>query len=171
VTLSLPTVDFHGPFLAKAGTLDFELPSFAQRGGIYLWTVEFEGGYLTNYVGETIRPFPDRFLDHKKWYQSGKDVCDPDLMAKGENWLLDKPTIEQTIKFFACYRLFLAPMDSSKEQLLRIENAIIRRLLIIGGKCKDFLGNKRTKPLEIVGEKMLIKCESVIHGLGAHLLV
>jgi hypothetical protein len=168
------TITFTGPFAAKPGMLEFEFPLELQSCyGLYLWTIPFENGYLVNYVGKTKRTFPARFLDHKKWSENGRDVCDPDVILKGENWLLDCPTLDQTIRLYACWRIFLAALDVDDASLLAMESALIQKLLQSGGKCSYFLGNKQKKPRSPEGKKLQVRIESdsLIHGIGSELTI
>jgi hypothetical protein len=166
------SVSFQGPFSARPGTLEIDVPNELKRlAGLYLWTVSYEGGYLVNYVGKTKRPFSARFRDHRNWYRDGKDILDPDCMPKGENWLVENPTPELIIRFLACYRVFLAPLDVDDATLVRIESAIIQKLLSAGGKCSDFLGNKQKRvPIE-TGDSVGIQATAFIHGLGTEVAI
>src|SRR5437016_5592160 len=99
---SEPLVDFRGPYSVKSETLDFDIPQELEcRRGLYLWAVEFERGYLVNYVGKTIRPFAARLREHKKWSEAGRDICDPKRMALGENWLVANPSRQIILKLFS----------------------------------------------------------------------
>ena len=42
-----------------------------KESGIYIWTIPWDGGSLTNYVGETGTSFADRLLEHRRWYYTG----------------------------------------------------------------------------------------------------
>jgi hypothetical protein len=163
---------FVGPFSAKQNTLLIDLPvELAARNGLYLWTVDYDSGYLVNYVGKTIQGFSSRFYQHKKWYESGKDVLDPDYLPKGENWLVENPSPELTIKFFALYRVFVAAMSVDEGTLLEIEKAIVQKLLSAGGKCEAFLGNKQRGAVKAPSRRIPLKSQSLIHGMGDHVLI
>ena len=45
--------------------------SIFKESGIYIWTIEWYGGFLTNYVGETGTSFADRLLAHRRAYYTG----------------------------------------------------------------------------------------------------
>ncbi len=80
-------VRFHGPFSWLSGgpiPSVFEHPA-GQEYGVYLWSVEYEGGDLVYYVGETWRSFAARMKEHLKEYLSGMyDIFDVEKFCRGE---------------------------------------------------------------------------------------
>jgi hypothetical protein len=48
----------------------FSRPEIKQPG-IYIWTIPYDGQYLTYYVGETGRSFDERFKEHTRDYLCG----------------------------------------------------------------------------------------------------
>jgi hypothetical protein len=163
---------FCGPFSAVPHTLRFQIDGgLTAQSGIYLFAVEYEKGYLINYVGETGREFAARFSEHTKWLESGKGVLNPDYLAKGENWLEDQPSRERTLRFFSFYKLFLASLDADRNTRCNIEQAIIHKLLAAGGKSRDFLGNEKKRPIESPCRMVKISAEVLLHGLGDHVLI
>lgn len=172
--MAKPTLEvcFRGPFSAMPGSLYINLlKELAKLNGLYLWTIEYESGFLVNYVGKTIQGFASRFAQHAKWVGSGKDVLDPDYFSLGENWLVENPTPETILKCVAHYRVFVADLDCDELLLLLIEKALIQRFLSVGGKCKEFLGNKQRSRVESPSQPVFVRSESVIHGLGDYVLI
>jgi hypothetical protein len=80
---------WHGPF-AWPGTGAMALPDLdtaavAASCGVYLWTVDYGGGFLVYAAGETRRPFRKRFREHTREYRSGRyTVFDAAAMRRGE---------------------------------------------------------------------------------------
>jgi len=122
-----------------------------KESGIYLLTIPFESEYLTYYVGETRRPFVERFKEHTRYYLSGHyRVYDPREFAKGKTqtlkwggtWkperqdpkymleFLNKYSELSTViyKFLGRLRIFIAPLKTDDRVLKRIESAIVARL-------------------------------------------
>jgi hypothetical protein len=44
-----------------------------EASGVYLWTVEHQGGYLINYVGETRAGFGRRTQAQVQWLRNNRD--------------------------------------------------------------------------------------------------
>ena len=163
---------FRGPYSARPNTVVIDLPQDLKAlSGVYLWTIECDGGYLVHYVGKTIRPFSSRFAEHTKWHESGRDVLDPDYFPKLEKWLVENPSRETIIRFFSLYRVFLGPIVVDKEVLVNIEHAIIHKLLSADQRCKEFLGNTQKRNFGAGTQRVPIRCDSLIHGLGDHVFV
>ena len=163
---------FSGPYAATPDTVTIDLPrNLRCLRGVYLWTIEHDGGYLVHYVGKTVRPFSSRFREHAKWHEGGRDILDPEFFAKLEKWSVEQPSRETIVRFFSLYRVFLGPIAVDDEVLVNIEHAIIHKLLSADEKCKRFLGNTRKRNLGTGTQKLLIRCGSLIHGLGDHVLV
>ncbi len=75
-------IKWRGPF----GWPKFEgdLPSIPKVRGVYLWTVEYQNGYLIYVAGFTRRPMPERFREHTRNYMSGMYfVLDIGAMQRG----------------------------------------------------------------------------------------
>ena len=112
--------------------------------GVYLWTIEHEGGYLVNYVGKTTRTFAVRFREELD-YELDQDLeVDVDLWFQG----IRKPAephrdrVEEVLK---AYRIFAAPLppDLGDSGFLGIEGTLINAFHDTGGKYASFLWNPR----------------------------
>jgi hypothetical protein len=164
------TTKLLGPFCVKPGTVELDVPRpLCDLAGIYFWTVEFDGGYLVNYVGKTIRPYSARFRDYKKWYEDGKDILDPEFMPKGENWLVVNPSREQVLLCLATFRVFLAPFDVKDDALLQIEGGLIEMFDSAEEKCRNFFGNKQRRKRSKTGDRVVFNADALLHGLKAEL--
>jgi hypothetical protein len=87
---SVVSLEFYGPFklCGAEGKVLFSEEK-AQLAGLYLWTVQFQGGFLINYVGETGTSFFQRMKDHMIQCMGGNyRVCDAELLLKGEKRIL-----------------------------------------------------------------------------------
>ena len=137
---------FEGPFglTSNSETFLFDQTK-ANEPGIYLWTVPYyRGGYLVSYVGETSASFRQRIKDHLIQTVGGNyRICDPDSLGRGEPKVLwnglwrkgtrDKfheyiqrleelaPVIKKLLEIEV---VFVAPLQSEKRLLQRIEGAI-----------------------------------------------
>ncbi len=60
-------------------------PAETRHPGLYLWTIEYEGGYLINYVGETGRDLWSRLVENVAWSFGGRGggVSDPVQFRQG----------------------------------------------------------------------------------------
>jgi hypothetical protein len=126
--------------------------------GLYLWTVEFENGYLVNYVGETGRNLWDRLVEGLAWSFGGREgsISDPEQFRQGRavtlarfsisEFLSDYPRLSAAIHgVYRCYRVFIAPTRLEKSVREYIEAGIIRTLQSSGGQVAAFLCNSRIK--------------------------
>ena len=142
-------VQLHGPYrwYGKKDECLFKA-SEATKSGIYLWTIPFNGKYLTYYVGETGRSFTARFTKHTRDYLYGLyRVYDPTQFAQGKKKLVwegmwQPGTHDRVDEFLNRYlelspviysllgklRIFLAPLDAEKRIRQRIEGSLARRL-------------------------------------------
>jgi hypothetical protein len=170
--------------------------SLAEKKGVYLFTIPFEGKYLVYYVGETGASFANRLLQHVQSYLNGfYRIFDPEEFAKGKKvllwggmWKTDRrePKLicdfinEQAelapkiIKFIGQFRIFLAPIDENKRIIERIESEIARSLIQQSGFIGDFQDNdiryRPTKPNEQKFRAMMTFPKSIM-GLSEELLV
>ena len=121
----------------------------ALKGGIYLWTVEYSGGYLIYLAGMTRRPFLKRFQAHAKEYRRGVyTVFDVASLKRGnrtEIWhgfyYKNRP-VEKQLEYdrrvdeitaavnalLLNYRVFVAHVEPTPRILERIEGAIMTML-------------------------------------------
>jgi hypothetical protein len=123
---------------------------------LYLWTVEFEGGYLVNYVGETGRDLWSRLAENVAWSFGGREgaVSDPEQFRQGRavtlatfnisEFLADYLRLSTAIYgVYQSYRMFVAPIQLEESVRKYVEAGIIRTLLSSGGRVAAFLGNTR----------------------------
>jgi hypothetical protein len=158
------TLDWQGPF-SWPGFNRPELPDWNSTpeiktsSGIYLWTVEHRGGYLTYTAGLTGRSFHQRFREHNRDYYAGKyTIFDVPLMQEGYReviwpgfWFKKKRDPEHVAAYdnrreeikqatdtlLASYRVFVAKVHVEKRLLERIEAAIMFNLYKINGSGAD----------------------------------
>jgi hypothetical protein len=121
----------------------------ASRCGVYLWTVEYCGGYLIYAAGITRRPFAKRFQEHTRAYLNGVyTIFDVPSLKNGvrkEIWhgfWFKKRLVQEQIEYdnrfneihtaandlLSNYRVFVAPVDPMPRLLERIEAAIMNSL-------------------------------------------
>jgi hypothetical protein len=63
--------------------------SIFKESGIYIWTIPWDGRFLTNYVGETGTSFARRLLEHRRWYYTGEyRVYEPNEFLKGNKKII-----------------------------------------------------------------------------------
>ena len=166
------------------------------RKGVYLWTIPFQGKYLTYYVGETGKSFAIRHSQHLESYLTGLyRVYDPDEFLKGKRVLIwgglwkperknaktrkefvdRKEELAPKISdFVSQFRLFLAPIDHGRRIRQRIEAVIASKLLeqpdVIGEFQDDDIRywprRSNEKPI-----KVKMKFPKPIIGLSEELVV
>lgn len=152
-------VHWQGPF-AWPGIELANLPnllddkSIATCCGVYLWTVEYPGGYLIYAAGITRRPIRKRFGEHTRAYRSGVyTVFEVESLKKGirdviwPGFWFKKRTVEMQAEYqaraeeiqdavqvlLANYRIFVAPLSPAARILERIEAAIMNNLYTAEG--------------------------------------
>ena len=60
-----------------------------KESGIYIWTIPWNGRFLTNYVGETGTSFARRLLEHRRWYYTGEyRVYEPKEFLNGNKKII-----------------------------------------------------------------------------------
>lgn len=145
------TLDWHGPFCFQ-GEEDLLLSSsVAKQYGVYLLTVEHQGGYLIYSAGLTTRTFKQRFQEHIKAYRTGVyTIFDARKFQTGERvevwrgfWFRKRThEMEQEFKnryeeinlaaseLLSAFRIFLAPLTTEKRVLERLEAAIMNNLYL-----------------------------------------
>ena len=144
-------VDFFGPYRFIGNKDESVLTvSISKQKGVYLWTIPFQNGYLTYYVGETGVSFAIRSLQHVQSYLNGLyRLYDPEEFRKGKKILVwggmwkpgrkEPGTMNEFLQgyhkfaprildFVQGFRLFLAPFEGDKRIRLRIEAAIAASL-------------------------------------------
>lgn len=84
------SLEFSGPFklCGNKAKLLFD-QDIAWLAGIYLWTVQFRGGFLINYIGETGTSFSRRMKDHMIQCLGGNyRICDAERLLEGKKKIL-----------------------------------------------------------------------------------
>jgi hypothetical protein len=145
-------LDWNGPFALQGpdGNLFFDSP-VANQCGIYVFTINYQDGYLIYLTGWTTRPFKKRFKEHIREYRKGtytifncesfrngkRDEIWHGMWTKKEtNTLAMKalfesrhqdinPVIEDLLSTF---RIFVAPLERERRVLARVEAAIMNLL-------------------------------------------
>jgi hypothetical protein len=154
------TLNWQGPFAWPGfGCTEIsdwrKIPAISKASGIYLWTVEHNGGFLIYTAGLTRRSFQERFNAHNREYYSGKyTIFDVPSIQEGKRkvvwpgfWFTKNIPPEQieeyknrrdeikeaTDDFLSNYRLFIAELPQSQRLLERIEAAIMFNLYAMTG--------------------------------------
>jgi hypothetical protein len=134
------------PFLGVQTVVE----DFKQQGGIYLFTVEHSAGFLIYCAGYTTQPFRRRFKQHDELYRSGVyTIFDLEAFQRGERrkvwpgfWTRKRraPSLVEdyetrgeeikaaTDRWLRGYRVFVAPLATTRRMLMRIEAAIMGSL-------------------------------------------
>jgi hypothetical protein len=143
-------LDWQGPFILQGvqGNLLFDSP-VAKQWGIYLFTVEYHNGYLIYFAGLTTRSFKQRCKEHIEAYRTGVyTIFDAKSFQQGKRvkvwhgFWFRKRTDEMEDEFLArcqkiesateelllTFRIFLAPLETEKRILERLEAAIMNVL-------------------------------------------
>jgi hypothetical protein len=126
----------------------------ASSGGVYLWSIEHNGGYLIYAAGITRRPFAKRFREHTRCYLNGVytilDVPSLKECVRTEIWhgfWFKKRSVEKQNEYeqradeirgaarelLANYRVFVAPVSPLGRLLERTEAAIMNALYAAPG--------------------------------------
>lgn len=134
------------PFLGKQTAVE----DFRERGGIYLFTVEHDAGFLIYCAGYTTQVFQKRFKQHDRLYWSGVyTIFDLEAFQRGERrkvwpgfWTgkIRAPSLVAdynaraqeiqiaTDEWLRGYRVFVAPVAATRRTLMRIEAGIMSSL-------------------------------------------
>lgn len=145
-------LDWKGPLVLRGSDERLFLHSqVVNLAGIYLFTVNYRGGYLVYMAGWTTRPFKKRLNEHINAYKKGTyTIFDPKSLQNGKRvevwhgmWTKKatntpkmkkmfqvrhrelEPTIESLLSTF---QIFLAPLNVERRALARIEAAIMNML-------------------------------------------
>jgi hypothetical protein len=127
-----------------------KLPALPKTSGVYLWTVEYQNGYLIYAAGITRRPMLDRFREHNGEYMNGVyNVLDITAMKSGLRkevwhgfWMSKKRSREKVAEYkkrqreiqdavrkqLAGFRIFVANIGNKPRILERLEAAIMENL-------------------------------------------
>ncbi len=184
-------LEWKGPFLINPRPPAFSPsePNLFDLSGLYLLTIEHEGGYLINYVGETGVNFRERPLRAgTAWSYGGRfndqskrsrEMVDPDQFAQGRRVVTETPTRQefsydyskyqaQLDKIYKSFRYFLAPTFESESIRKSMEAGIIRTLLCSNDeKIRNFLYNINPRKQSPYPLQITMKSSVLFHGLGA----
>ncbi len=129
----------------------------AKDPGVYLWTIEFGGGYLINYVGIATNAVSARLQEHLVYFLGGNyTIYEPDDFFLGKKNPIYSPdgSVNKFLNDYSklstkvdsqlrAYRLFYVNVNGDKDWLERIESGIITTLREAGGEAPKFLDNYR----------------------------
>lgn len=137
---------WNGPYSWPKFEAENGLHPIPKQPGIYLQTVEYNGGYLIYAAGITRRTVPKRFSEHTRYYRSG-DYTVLDIIAMqhgirkevwhGWGWTQEKrikfeerkPSIVASLqKQLAEFRIFVADVGIQPRTLERLEASIMHHL-------------------------------------------
>jgi hypothetical protein len=126
----------------------FDAPE-ARRCGVYLMTAATQAGWIIFWVGQTSRPFRERFATHSREFLAGTyNVLDATELQTGRRtvrwyglwWRKGSPerydeylaqagdVAVHTRALLRAARVFFIPLDPNKRILARIEAAIVNTL-------------------------------------------
>ncbi|MEW6125565.1 MAG: hypothetical protein AB1757_00765 [Acidobacteriota bacterium] len=145
-------LSWKGPLVLQGceGELFLKSP-VVEQSGIYLFTVEHNNGYLIYMAGWTTRPFKKRLKEHIATYRKGTyTIFDPESLQNGKRvelwhgmWMgksTNTPEMKQLFhsryqelelpieSLLSAFRIFLAPLNTERRSLARIEAAIMNLL-------------------------------------------
>jgi hypothetical protein len=171
------TLNWAGPFVLepKTSTNAVVNTKLGSQSGLYLWTVECDGGFLVNYVGQTVRPFTKRFEEHQNWsfFRGPEHLVDIEKFKQGVRCRIGSsspvavgtPEFNHMMETYRCYRVFLAPLAQRSDILESIEAGIINTLRAGDAKQVAFLWNKRASRPPGPGIQVVMTTPAPIHGL------
>jgi hypothetical protein len=189
------TLNWQGPFSWPSSACTelsdwCDEPEIAKSSGIYLWTIEHNGGYLIYTAGLTRCSFRKRFSEHNRNYYKGiYTIFDVPSMQEGRRkiiwpgfWFTKNipPALVEEYKdrreeikhatdiFLSNYRVFVVEVPKSQRLLERLEAAIMFNLYRMNGPGSDIpargmkLTPKYNHELPI---RVHSKVDGVFHGL------
>ena len=170
--MNITEIRFHGPLSLVENP---EVPEWmrsphAWKGGIYLWTIPLNDGYLINYVGQS-GCFEQEHPNNVEYELTCRGACvDPDGFILGKrNIILPHPEMtvrrEWARRIVTAYRGFIAPFDGYKPDRERIEYAVLRHLLHGERRYSSFLANKKYHKPHHSPVPLKILCDSTLLGL------
>lgn len=183
-------VEWLGPF--GWPKLESNLPSIPKVPGVYLWTVEYQDGYIIYAAGITRRPMPQRFREHTREYMNGiYNVLDIAAMKVGFRkevwhgfWMKKKRPREKLAEYkkrqlqiqeavrkqLGGFRIFAANIGTKPRILERFEAAIMENLYKQPMPLCDIpdrgmmLAPRRKSEIPIIIKN---QCSVMLHGLPA----
>jgi hypothetical protein len=161
VVSDVDEVEFVGPYRFIGSKNESVLTApIGKKKGVYLWTIPFQNGYLTYYVGETGVSFAVRSMQHIQNYLNGLyRLYDLEEFHNGERvlvwggmWKPGRKGSKTMYEFLQSYskfaplildfiqgfRLFLAPIEGNRRIRQRIEAAIAGSLNSQSGVVRTF---------------------------------
>lgn len=138
-------LNFEGPFSVE----DIADQGLFRQAGVYMWAVPLiEGPYRVLYVGETGRSFFERAKEHIIQTLGGNyRICDADELVYGRETIVwdgmwrsgTRDRVSELIlnvefitsaalAYLKIKKLYLAPIDCSREQRRRIEGGLVSAL-------------------------------------------
>jgi hypothetical protein len=142
---SVINVVWTGPYSWPKFESENRLPSIPKHSGVYLWTFEYQNGYLIYAAGITSRSMISRFREHTRKYISG-DYTVLDIAAVGQGlrkeiwhgwgWSPEKRSefdirrleiLDAAQKQLMGFRIFVTSVDQPRIRE-RIEAAIMKWL-------------------------------------------
>ena len=136
--------DWNGPY--SWPKMNSDLPSLPNMPGVYLFTVDFDGGCMIYAAGYTGRPLQIRFHEHTRLYMSGiYNVLDIDAMRLGirkviwhgfwtkerlpdkeHEYVRRKAEIDNAVRHqLFGFRIFVANIGTQPRLMKRLEAAIM----------------------------------------------
>ena len=188
-------LEFFGPYPLASDEKDILGDcEFADKSGIYIWTVKLENNiHKITYIGETYRSFYTRTKEHVLNQFSGYySIYDPELLSKGIqkfvwNGLWGKGRKNKLPEYLANYHqlapmnleyikmqsIFIAPLNVDKKIMVMIEGAMAKVLRNDIEACALLDKNIRYYYMNEVKENLLVKIKSSvdIEGLPKELVI
>jgi len=187
-------IDFHGPFKigGNNGSILFS-NQVSRHSGIYLFTVQYNDGYLVYYVGETGKSFFERIKEHAIHYFGGNyRVYDPKAFKNAQKTLIWQGMWQRDTKdrmpiyidkchalvpiirdFLKLLDIFVAPFEAETRLRRRIEGAFARHLR----QQPPPIGNFQDDDIRYIQRKrdetpihVRISCSHKLHGMPSTLL-
>jgi hypothetical protein len=187
----MTTLKWHGPFSfnRQANLSSVFDCDHARSSGIYLWTVPYKDGFLVYYVGETGATFGVRLKQEYDRFYNGQEylVHIPDFKVGNPARHVYKPRGAKGVspdfaprqielravadEMLSTMRVFLEPIELSKEDRLLVERGTVWNIWDSGGRSDSFLSNwpqgyGKTKPTITLVHESACK----IWGLTAKLI-
>jgi hypothetical protein len=151
LTAGFLELQWYGPYSFAGNREECVLTApIGKKKGVYLWTIRYQSGYLTHYVGETGVSFAVRSLQHVQSYLNGLyRLYDPAEFASGKKVLVwggmwkpgrkDPGTMNEFLQGYSKFapliselirefRLFLGPVVGDRRIRQRIEAAVAASL-------------------------------------------
>lgn len=183
---------WNGPFMLQGSQSEVFLKSPAtDESGIYLFTVEYCHGYLIYMAGWTTRPFKKRIQEHIRAYRRGTyTIFDTKSLQIGKRvelwhgmWMKKSTNTEEMKELFHsrrqelepaiedllfAYRIVIAPLQTERRALARIEAAIMNILYSGSEPISTLQDRSMALALRWAEETLFLVCNLAtvnLHGL------